>query len=66
MEGSSEHSNFSFVTEENETAESIDQASQLFTSFTKKPPTLKEALASMKIGWQGNLLNCSQRMQQKN
>ena len=46
---SSEH--FSFVVPENEneeTVSSIDQASQLFTGVAKKPPTLEEALRSMK------------------
>ena len=39
---------FCFVDpEENDTVSCIDQASQLFTGFTKKPPTLEEALASM-------------------
>ena len=39
---------FNFVdTEESDVVDSIGQASQLFTGFTKKPPTLEEALTSM-------------------
>ena len=39
---------FNFVnTEESGVVDSIDQANQLFTGFTKKPPTLEEALRSM-------------------
>ena len=39
---------FNFVgLEESGAVDSIDQASQLFTGLTKKPPTLEEALTSM-------------------
>ena len=40
---------FNFVSlEENGVVDSIDQASQLFTGLTKKPPTFEEALVSMR------------------
>ena len=39
---------FNFVSlEESDVVDSIDQASQLFKCFTKKPPTLEDALVSM-------------------
>ena len=42
----SEHPSF-VDTEESGVVNSVDQANQLYTGFTKKPPTLEEALVSM-------------------